>query len=271
MYDYAGTFTGDELFIGPPVYSDGTRYRGAPDQTPANWDKLDVTRLANQLSGHLLIIYADLDENALPNQAFRMIDALTRANKPYDLIDLQNRNHQGGANDGYTIKRTWDYSSSTCMVSRRRGITRLSSRSRSSHSSFFTSSRRAGLLPPLREAAPISAAPRRPLPSDASLAGGFAPRSSAHHRPNTRASAARRRGKGTLSRPRGRSPWNRRRHHRSPNRSRYGRCLSPCGCGRCGPPSPRSCRGDAITLSHSRYPCEWPHPYRNGYAGLSAL
>ena len=56
-----------------------------------------------------MIIYADLDENALPNQAFRMIDALTRANKPYDLIDLQNRNHQGGANDGYTIKRTWDY------------------------------------------------------------------------------------------------------------------------------------------------------------------
>jgi dipeptidyl-peptidase 4 len=109
LYDYAATFTGDELFIGPPVYPDGTRYRGAPDQTPANWDKLDVTRLADQLSGHLLIIYADLDENALPNQAFRMIDALTRANKPYDLIDLQNRNHQGGANDGYTIKRTWDY------------------------------------------------------------------------------------------------------------------------------------------------------------------
>jgi dipeptidyl-peptidase 4 len=109
LYDYAATFTGDELFIGPPVYPDGTRYRGAPDQTPANWDKLDVTRLADRLSGHLLIIYADLDENALPNQAFRMIDALTRANKPYDLIDLQNRNHQGGANDGYTIKRTWDY------------------------------------------------------------------------------------------------------------------------------------------------------------------
>jgi dipeptidyl-peptidase 4 len=109
LYDYAGTFTGDELFIGPPEFADGTRYRGAPDETPANWDKLDVTRLADRLSGHLLIIYADLDENALPNQAFRMIDALTRANKPYDLIDLQNRNHQGGANDGYTIKRTWDY------------------------------------------------------------------------------------------------------------------------------------------------------------------
>jgi dipeptidyl-peptidase-4 len=109
LYDYAATFTGDELFIGPPAYADGTRYRGTPDETPANWNKLDVTRLANQLAGHLLIIYADMDENALPNQAFLMVDALTRANKPYDLIYLPNRTHRAGANDGYTIKRTWDY------------------------------------------------------------------------------------------------------------------------------------------------------------------
>lgn len=109
LYDYAATFTGDELMIGPPVYADGTRYRGKPDETPANWNKLDVTRLASQLTGHLLIIYAEMDENALPNQAFRMVDALTRANKPYDLIYLPNHTHGGGANDGYTIKRTWDY------------------------------------------------------------------------------------------------------------------------------------------------------------------
>ena len=80
-----------------------------PDERPANWNKLDVTRLAGQLTGHLLIIYAEMDENALPNQALRMVDALTRANKPYDLIYLPNRNHFEGANDGYTIKRTWDY------------------------------------------------------------------------------------------------------------------------------------------------------------------
>jgi dipeptidyl-peptidase 4 len=109
LYDYAASFTGDELFIGPPIYADGSRYRSTPAETPANWNKLDVTRLASQLAGHLLIIYADMDENALPNQALRLIDALTRANKPYDLIYLQNRNHFAGATDGYTIKRTWDY------------------------------------------------------------------------------------------------------------------------------------------------------------------
>jgi dipeptidyl aminopeptidase/acylaminoacyl peptidase len=109
LYDYAATYSGDELQIGPPVYADGTRYRGTPDETPANWDELDVTRLADRLTGHLLIIYADMDEDALPNQALRMVDALTRANKPYDLIYLPNRTHRGGARDGYTIKRTWDY------------------------------------------------------------------------------------------------------------------------------------------------------------------
>jgi dipeptidyl-peptidase 4 len=109
LYDYAATFTGDELMIGPPVYADGTRYRGTPSETPANWSKLDVTRLAANLTGHLLIIYAEMDENALPNQAFRMVDALMQANKPYDLIYLPNRTHRGGADDGYTIKRTWDY------------------------------------------------------------------------------------------------------------------------------------------------------------------
>ena len=109
LYDYAATYSGDELQIGPPVYADGTRYRSTPGETPANWDKLDVTRLADRLTGHLLIIYADMDEDALPNQAFRMLDALTRANKPYDLIYLQNRTHREGASDGYTIKRTWDY------------------------------------------------------------------------------------------------------------------------------------------------------------------
>jgi dipeptidyl-peptidase 4 len=109
LYDYGVSYTWDEPFIGAPVYADGTRYRGRPDETPANWDKLDVTRLAGQLTGHLLIIYAEMDENALPDQALRMVDALTRANKPYDLIYLPNRNHFEGANDGYTIKRTWDY------------------------------------------------------------------------------------------------------------------------------------------------------------------
>jgi dipeptidyl-peptidase 4 len=44
-----------------------------------------------------------------PSQLFRLVDALTRANKPYDLVYLPNRTHDSGEFDAYTIKRTWDY------------------------------------------------------------------------------------------------------------------------------------------------------------------
>lgn len=43
-----------------------------------------------------------------PVQAFRLIDALVAANKPYDLLAMPNRTH-GAAGEGYVIQRTWDY------------------------------------------------------------------------------------------------------------------------------------------------------------------
>ena len=108
VYDYAAMYPGFEDFIGPPAYADGTRYRGKLEEAPANWEKLDITHLAGNLAGHLMIVYGDLDENVPSHQAFRLVDALTRANKPYDLVYLPNRTHAVGG-DGYVIKRTWDY------------------------------------------------------------------------------------------------------------------------------------------------------------------
>ncbi len=108
-YDYAAMYAGQlDSAIGPPVYANGTPYRDKPDESPVNWAKLDVTRLADRLTGHLMLVYADMDENVPSVQAFRLIDALTRANKPYALLYLPNRTHAVGA-DPYAIKRTWDY------------------------------------------------------------------------------------------------------------------------------------------------------------------
>jgi dipeptidyl aminopeptidase/acylaminoacyl peptidase len=56
-----------------------------------------------------MIVYGDLDENVAPAQAFRLIDALIKAGKPYDLLYLPNLNHAGGTTDPYLVKRTWDY------------------------------------------------------------------------------------------------------------------------------------------------------------------
>ena len=91
-----------------PQYADGSVYRTKPGELPANWRKLDITAMAPNLEGHLMFTYGDLDEYVPASQVFRMIDALIKANKPYDLVYLPGRNHGGNA-DPYAIRRTWDY------------------------------------------------------------------------------------------------------------------------------------------------------------------
>ena len=108
VYDYAAIYPGFEPMTGKPVYGSGSPVRTAPDEYPANWAPLDITALAGNLNGHLLLIYGDMDENVPPVQVFRLIDALIAANKPYDLLALPNRNH-GAVVEGYVIQRTWDY------------------------------------------------------------------------------------------------------------------------------------------------------------------
>ncbi len=108
VYDYAALYPGFETVTGLPVYADGSAIRGKPDETPASWRNLDITAMAPNLKGHLLLIYGDLDENVPSLQAFRLAAALVKANKPYDLIYLPGRTHAGGG-EGYPMKRTWDY------------------------------------------------------------------------------------------------------------------------------------------------------------------
>lgn len=108
VYDYAAIYPGFEAFTGPAVYSDGGRTRTRPDEAPKSWEPLDITAMAGKLEGRLLLVYGDMDENVPPAQAFRMVDALIKANKPYDLLYLPNRNHGGGA-EPYALLRTWDY------------------------------------------------------------------------------------------------------------------------------------------------------------------
>ena len=107
-YDYAALYPGFENVIGVPRYADGGKLRTSPEEKPANWDKLDITAMAPNLKGKLLIVYGDMDENVPQGQAFRLIDALIKANKPYDLLALPNRTHNA-VQEGYVIQRHFDY------------------------------------------------------------------------------------------------------------------------------------------------------------------
>jgi dipeptidyl aminopeptidase/acylaminoacyl peptidase len=108
VYDYAALYPGFESFTGIPVYADGSNLRGSPEEKPGNWEKLDITSLAANLQGHLMLVYGDMDENVPQHQAFRLIDALIKANKPYDLLYLPNRTHSGGI-ENYPLQRKMDY------------------------------------------------------------------------------------------------------------------------------------------------------------------
>lgn len=74
-----------------------------------NYSAQAVQSLAANLQGKLLIVHGDMDDNTHPAHAFQLVDALTKANKDYDLIILPNRNHGSAKVDPYFIRRMFDY------------------------------------------------------------------------------------------------------------------------------------------------------------------
>jgi len=92
-----------------PDYGDGRV--AAPDQkaVPRNYAKLDMLPLAGRLKGRLMLVYGDMDENALPAVTLQLADALAKANKRYDLLYLPNRDHGFFRTDAYYTQRMWDY------------------------------------------------------------------------------------------------------------------------------------------------------------------
>lgn len=107
---YGGAIHGmDRLVGGQPVYADGTAVRPAPDAVPALLQPLANDALADRLQGRLMLVYGDLDENAMPALTLQLARALTLANKDYDLLYLPNQDHELFRNDDYYMRRMWDY------------------------------------------------------------------------------------------------------------------------------------------------------------------
>jgi dipeptidyl-peptidase 4 len=104
-YDIYGMYPLDAFFE-PPTFSGSTAAQGA--RLPTNWGNVDLTLQAGRLKGKLLIAYGDLDENAFPAVTVRMIDALIKANKEFDLLYMPNRSHAFDQ-EPYFIRRSWDF------------------------------------------------------------------------------------------------------------------------------------------------------------------
>ena len=84
----------------------GERYIGLPQE--ADYEPQANANFAAGLRGKLLLAYADMDDNVHPAGTVRLVDALVKANKDFELVLLPNRNHLY-ADDPYLTRRRWDF------------------------------------------------------------------------------------------------------------------------------------------------------------------
>lgn len=96
-------------WMGIPNYEGGATVRPNDAAVPENYRVLDNAELASGLQGELLLICGDMDNTAFPALTLQLADALSKANKSYDLLYLANRNHRYFVDEPYVMRRIWDY------------------------------------------------------------------------------------------------------------------------------------------------------------------
>ncbi len=88
----------------------GEKYQGRFKKDSAtgkdNFESQANYLLAGNLKGHLLLMHGDMDTNVHPAMTFRLVDALIKAGKDFDLLVVPDSNH---GLPQYTIKKRWDY------------------------------------------------------------------------------------------------------------------------------------------------------------------
>ena len=65
--------------------------------------------LVKNLKGHLLLVHGDVDNNVHPANTTRVVDALIRANKRFDMLFLPGQRHGFGDMDEYFFWKMADY------------------------------------------------------------------------------------------------------------------------------------------------------------------
>jgi dipeptidyl-peptidase-4 len=69
------------------------RYMGTPKSNAAGYAASSVLAAVNTMRGHLLLVHGLLDENVHFRHTARLINALNRARKPYDLLIFPDERH----------------------------------------------------------------------------------------------------------------------------------------------------------------------------------
>lgn len=75
-------------------------------------------QIASRLKGNLLLVHGDIDENVHPGNTLRVVDALIRANKRFDMLILPGQRHGFGDMNEYFFWRMADYFSEHLLGTR---------------------------------------------------------------------------------------------------------------------------------------------------------
>jgi dipeptidyl aminopeptidase/acylaminoacyl peptidase len=65
--------------------------------------------LAANLKGHLLLVHGEMDNNVHPANTLRLVDALIKANKRFDMLYLPGQRHSYGEYQPYVTQRMFEY------------------------------------------------------------------------------------------------------------------------------------------------------------------
>jgi dienelactone hydrolase/Tol biopolymer transport system component len=90
----------------------GERYIGLLTKGPDGKDNYEAQAnqtYAKNLKGKLMLAHGMMDNNVPPYNTMLVIEALTKANKDYDLVVFPNAAHGFGQYSPYMMRRRWDY------------------------------------------------------------------------------------------------------------------------------------------------------------------
>jgi dipeptidyl aminopeptidase/acylaminoacyl peptidase len=77
--------------------------------------------LAANLKGALLLVHGDMDNNVHPANTLRLVDALIKANKRFEMLILPGQRHGYGPDQPYFTQRVWDFFADHLLGDRQTG------------------------------------------------------------------------------------------------------------------------------------------------------
>lgn len=90
----------------------GERYIGLLTKNANGKDNYEAQAnqvYAKNLKGKLMLAHGLMDDNVPPYNTWLVVEALTKANKDYDLVVFPNARHGFGIYNQYMMRRRWDY------------------------------------------------------------------------------------------------------------------------------------------------------------------